>query len=213
MRVPPVTLSRESVSEGECAPWCRSLQLYTPALSSLSFAFEFEYLTIGFWRWSQDYCQLTNGKMQTLRTDSKKRPNARATILNFEGVATPPRHCRSPLKRGLVFSLGFDHKTSARPASRAVGRSADCASQYFFIFCLPLFFTLNNSRFFLAYFCTSAAHCAHAVQLQRVPPLLLLPLQLLRAALSNREKCLFYLFLFVFYHFLPNCAAKCCLMG
>lgn len=180
MRVPPVTLSRESVSEGECAPWCRSLQLYTlslPLSRSLSFAFEFEYLTIGFWRWSQDYCQLTNGKMQTLRTDSKKRPNARATILNFEGVATPPRHCRSPLKRGLVFSLGFDHKTRARPTSRAVGRSADCASQYFFIFCLPLFFTLNNSRFFLAYFCTSVVHCAHAVQLQRVPPLLLLQLQ------------------------------------
>lgn len=43
------------------------------------------------------------GKMQTLRTDSKKRPNARATILNFEGVATPPRHCRSPQNGDLCF--------------------------------------------------------------------------------------------------------------
>lgn len=180
MRVPPVTLSRESVSEGECAPWCRSLQLYTLSLplSRLSLS----HSSSNIWQlvFDVDHKTTVSWQMEKCRLyelTRRRGPTRGPPYWISRELQRPLRHCRSPLKRGLVFSLGFDHKTRARPTSRAVGRSADCASQYFFIFCLPLFFTLNNSRFFLAYFCTSVAHCAHAVQLQRVPPLLLLQLQ------------------------------------
>lgn len=198
MRVLPVALSRESVSEGECVPWCRSQQLYTltPALSvSLSHSssniwqlvFDVDHKTTV--SWQMEKCRLYEL--------TQRRGPTRGPPYWISGELQRPFATVGPHKRGLVFSFG-DHKTCARPASRAVGRSADCASQYFFIFCLPLFFTLNNPRFFLSYFallmptvrtqysCNGCRLCCCSCSL-------------LCAALSNRAICLFFIFFSLFF--------------
>lgn len=49
---------------------CAQQTLHARALTrSPALIFEFEYLTIGFWRWSQDYCHAVSWQMEKMQTE------------------------------------------------------------------------------------------------------------------------------------------------